>query len=80
VNRYSAGGSQHYDRLKFRRLMDRPEDQSDKTLREIHALTARLTALLQEGEALRARIVNARKANVWPYVPLGFWLAPRERK
>ena len=59
-------------------VMDRPEDEIDETLAEIHALTARLTALLREAEALRARVAKARGANVWPYVPPRFWLAPRE--
>ena len=58
--------------------MDRQKYESEKTLAEIHALTARLTALLREAEALRARVVKARASQAWPYVPPGFWLAPRE--
>jgi hypothetical protein len=63
---------------RLKRFMDRAEDDIEKTLAEIHALTARLTALLQEAEALRARVGKARGANVWPDVPPGFWLPPRE--
>ena len=60
--------------------MDRAQDDTEKTLAEIHALTARLTALLQEAEALRARVGKARGANVWPDVPPGFWLTSTRRQ
>jgi hypothetical protein len=51
------------------------ERERDNTVAELHALATRLTAMLQEAEALRARVLKAGAANVWPSVPPAVWLA-----
>ena len=55
--------------------MEPNERERDNTVAELHALATRLTAMLQEAEALRARVLNAGAANVWPSVPPAVWLA-----
>ena len=55
--------------------MERLELVSDNTVAELHALTARLTAMLQEAEALRARVMKAGATIFWPSLPPAVWLA-----
>jgi hypothetical protein len=58
--------------------MRQPELVPDNTLAALYALTARLTQMLAEAEALHVRLVKARVANVWPELrsPSVYRLAP----
>ena len=49
--------------------MEHLELVSDNTVAGLNALTAQLTAMLQEAEALRARVIKAGASNLWPSVP-----------